>query len=151
MRIPLRPATTLSGLTVRVPTDFTGARNAVYLAFHPSHFVIQPSWYAALKPVLSECAPNTGFYTLGLVTPAANWRQHLSAWALRLEIKDPFLREHTALMFCDRTAWQRESALFTLEEPVLAIATPDGDVLRINTGGPSKAALPGIAEALNGA
>ncbi len=148
MRIPQRLATTLTGHDVTVPDAFTGSRNAVLFAFHPSHFVVQPSWHAALKPILSESPPNAGFYTLGLVTTAARWRQRLSAWALRLEVQDSFLQEHTALMFCERRAWQRDAQLFTLEEPVLVVATPDGDVMRMITGGPSSATIPMIAPLL---
>lgn len=148
MRIPERNAQTLTGKRVVVPSDFTGARNAVLLTFHPSHFVLLPAWYAALRGILSECDPRTGFYILSLVAETGSLRQRLASWALRSEFSDSFIQEHTALMFCQRSTWQREAGLFALDDPVLAIATPTGEVQSMAVGGPSANVLPTLSAAL---
>ena len=148
MQIPQRQAITLDGLSVDVPGGFTGARNAVLLMFEPSHFVVLNAWRSALKPVISECDPASGFYAVAVTGSAGPWRQKLAAWALRLDVQDPFLREHTALVFTDVAAWQREAGLTTLAEPVLAIAAPDGATLETAGGSPTHANVGRLGAAL---
>lgn len=148
MRIPERQAITLEGQTVRVPTDFTGTYNAALFMFQPSHFVVLNAWRSALRGVLSECEPSTGFYAVALAGAAGPWRQKLAAWALRLDVNEPFLREHTALIFTDVKTWQREAAMYSIDEPLLVVTTPDGRVTKTAVGSPSRDIVTSISVGL---
>ncbi len=147
MRIPSTPARTLSGLDVRVPDDFTGKRNAVLFVFERSHLVAVPTWHAVLRAALAE--HSAGFYTLIPIEQAPKWRRRLTNWALRLEIADDAICEDTAVIWCNRRRWRAAAGLPRLDEPLLAIASMDGQIHAIAPGMPNPAATPRLVSALS--
>lgn len=147
MRIPSTPARTLSGLEVRVPEDFTGKRNAVLFIFERSHLVAVPTWQAVLRNTLAEIAG--GFYILIPIDHAPTWRRRLTNWALRLELAEDGIREDTAIIWCNRRRWRAAAGLPGFDEPLLAIASMDGQIHAIAPGLPSPSVTPRLVSALS--
>ncbi len=147
MRIPSTPARTLSGLDVRVPDDFTGKRNAVLFIFERSHLIAVPTWHAVLRSTLAEFPG--GFYILIPIERAPTWRRRLTNWSLRLEIADDEIREDTAVIWCDRRRWRAAAGLPGFDEPLLAIASMDGQIHAITPGLPTPSATPRLVSALS--
>ena len=146
MRIPSTPARTLSGLDVRVPDDFIGARNAVLFIFERNHLAAVPAWQAVLQAALADAS--AGFYILIPIDTAPAWRRPMTNWALRLEIADDAIFEDTAVLWCNRRRWRAAVGLPGFNEPLLAIASPDGDIHAIAPGLPNPAVTTRLISAL---
>ncbi|MEO1282197.1 MAG: hypothetical protein AAFV69_10725 [Pseudomonadota bacterium] len=147
MRIPTQKARTLSGLNVTIPTDFTGERNALLIAFDRSHLLFFPAWRAALREALAADSA-LGFYAVALVGDVPRWHQRLLAWALRLEIGDEFSREHIALMMEDPVAWGQALGITSFDAPLLVICDRAGEVHATADGPPRAVTTQAIARAL---
>ncbi|MDX2289890.1 MAG: hypothetical protein NW217_13840 [Hyphomicrobiaceae bacterium] len=147
MRIPPRPAYTLSGREVFVPRDFTGMRNALLVAFDRSHLVAFPSWRAALREALLA-RTGTGFYAALLLGEPFPLRRRLLEWAMRLEIQDPFEREHIALLYCNVADWLTAAGRPPTDEPLLVVTLTDGSVLATSPGFPDPRKTALISDAL---
>ena len=149
MRIPSTPARTLSGLNVRVPDDFTGARNGVLFVFDRSHLVAVPAWQAVLRDALA--GSDGCFYVLILADPVPAWRRYLTEMALRLETPEPALIEDTALIWMDRQRWLERSGAPGDNEPLLGIASPDGTIHALAPGMPKPGITARLSDALRSA
>jgi len=147
MRIPRTTATTLSGLEVTVPDDFTGGRNAVVLAFDRSHLVVCRSWRAALAEALSADA-TLGFYALAVIGETSFWHHKLVSWALSFDLTDAYSREHTALLSADRETWAAAVGIPSIETPILVVADEAGDVHASAESFPRRETVPHILRAL---
>ncbi len=147
MRIPPRPAKTLSGREVFVPRDFTGDRNALLVAFDRSHLIALLSWRTALREALAA-RKKTGFYAVLLMGEPSRLRRQLMEWAMRLEIHEPFEREHIALVYCNFGDWIAAAGRPPTDEPLMVVATPDGAVLASVPGFPDPRKTAIIAQAL---
>lgn len=148
MRIPVRRATTLTGMEVTVPQDFTGERNAVLLAEDPSGLVVFPSWCGALAEVQRTRGLDVGLYALALI-PQASWiYRGITAWTLRLQYAQPFEQEHIALVYCDIDVWRAQAGISATSEPVLVVCDQMGEVYAHTRGGPASTTVPRILAAM---
>ncbi len=146
MRIPSTPATTLSGLQVRVPDDFTGERNAALLLFDRSHLVAVPAWQAVLRDTVSDA--RAGFYIIILAGPTAGFRRQLTTLALRLEIADKALLADTAVIWEPPARWLSSAGIRQPSEPLLTVTSPDGVVHASAPGMPRPGLTARLADAL---
>ncbi|MEO1204994.1 MAG: hypothetical protein AAFV45_01555 [Pseudomonadota bacterium] len=147
MRIPTRKARTLSGLNVTIPTDFTGDRNALLIAFDRSHLLFFPAWRAALREALAA-DPALGYYAVALVGDVPRWHQRLLAWAIRLEISDSFARDHIALMLEEPEQWGAKLGITDFDAPLLVICDREGTIHATADGPPRAVTTQAVARAL---
>lgn len=147
MHIPTVNARTLSGLSVTIPDDFTGERNALLIAFDKSHLILFPAWRAALREALAA-DQTLGFYAVALIGEVSTWQARATAFTLRLEIGDDEAREHIAMVADAPQSWARALRIKTMDLPLLAICSPDGEVHALAEGPPRAVTAQSAARAL---
>ncbi|MEL7049617.1 MAG: hypothetical protein AAFO75_11780 [Pseudomonadota bacterium] len=147
MRIPIQSARTVSGLNVTIPTDFTGDRNALLIAFESSHLLFFNAWKSALREALAA-DQSLGFYAVALIGNGSAWTRQITRWALNYEVTEDFAREHTALVAVDPGEWGRHLGLRDFTAPLLVICSPDGEVHATAEGPPRAVTTQATARAL---
>ncbi|NNU17269.1 hypothetical protein HK107_13140 [Parvularcula sp. ZS-1/3] len=146
-RAPIFPQITarnLDGQAVRLPSGLPGARSLVVIAFEIDQQSVLEEWSRAFGLETARSVP-----WVGIAAPAPGYEIFSDAITSRLRSETPRASDRKRLFtFFDRNALLAGLQVSSVSEPLILVATRDGDVVTMVRGRPTTEKIRRLRSAL---
>jgi hypothetical protein len=140
----------LEGREYKLPQDFEGKVNIVFIAFLQQQQYEVDTWIPATKKLLAE-TPALRYYELPTLSSGIKWMSFMIDRWMRDGISDKAAREATITLYTDKSRFRQALALPNEDSIYILLVKPDGSVVWRGEGAYSPTKFAALVQAVKAA